>query len=162
MPYHRGTETFLKIVLIGYLNIMQRVYTLSWSIACKIEQFQARNRKFFIFSFFDFFKFFHFLYLAIISFLSRLMTTIKKLLGYWFNLSQDNRKDRHGELSILFRSKVIGFRTVISQFQATLIESPAIPSFTVVVSSNSFYIPAYRNISHIKLSVLGDRCLSKT
>ena len=138
------------------------MYTLSWSIACKIEQFQARNSKFFFFGFFDFFKFVHFLYLAIISFVSRLLTTIKKLLGYWFNMLQDNRKDPHGELSILFRSKVMGFRTVFSQCQATLIESSAIPSFTVVVSSNSFYIPAYRNISHFKLSVLGDRCLSKT
>ena len=132
-------------------------------LPAKLNNFKLETENFLFLVFFDFFfKFFHFLYLAVVSFLSRFLTTIKKLLGYWFNLSQDNRKYPHVELSILFRSKVMGFRTVFSQFQATLIESPAIPSFTVVVSSNSFYIPAYRNISHFKLSVLGERCLSKT
>ena len=128
-------------------------------LSAKLNNFklEAENFLFLVFLIF-FFKFFHFLYLEIISFISRLLTTIKNMLGYWFNMSQDNRKDPHD----LFRSKVMGFRTVFSQFQATLIESPAIPSFTVVVSSNSFYIPAYRNISHFKLSVLRDRCLSKT
>ena len=131
-------------------------------LPAKLNNFKLETENFLFLVFLIFFKFFYFLYLTIISFLSRFLTAIKKLLGYWLNLSRDNRKDPHGELSILIRSKVMGFRTVFSQFHATLIESPAIPFFTVVVSSNSFYIPAYRNISHFKLSVLGDRCLSKT
>ena len=128
----------------------------------KLNNFKLETENILFLVFLIFFKFFFFFVLGNYKFLSRLMTTFKKLLSYWFNLSQDNRKDPHGELSILFRSKVMGFRTVFSQIQAILIESPAIPSFTLVVSFISFYIPAYRNISHFKLSVLGDRCLSKT
>ena len=134
----------------------------SGRLPAKLNNFKLETESFLFLVFLTFFQIFPFFLLGNYKFLSRLLTTIKKLLGYCLNLSQDNRKNPHGELSILFRSKVMGFRTVFSQFQATLIESPAIPSFTLVVSSNSFYIPAYRNISHFKLSVLGDRCFSKT